>query len=167
MQICVDLQIALNGASISPKIYGFTSYGKKCLRQKMFTAMIPDSENGIVRRVGSASDRRNDAISDVDIDDVDVIDVDGDDGDVESDVDEGRLVAQVTAVNVLSQVQKMQDEIQELNKQIEEENMKVKIKDLKKTMKLTPEGDCHLFQVPVGLEDGPLVGELGRLWLDI
>lgn len=109
----------------------------------MFTAMIPDSENGIVRRVGSASDRRNDAISDVDIDDVDVIDVDGDDGDVESDVDEGRLVAQVTAVNVLSQVQKMQDEIQELNKQIEEENMKVKIKDLKKTMKLTPEGDCH------------------------
>ena len=40
----------------------------------------------------------------------------------------------MTAVNVLSQVQKMQDEIQELNKEIEEENMKVKLKDLKKTM---------------------------------
>jgi hypothetical protein len=87
----------------------------------------PDAQTDLVRRMGSApvSNRRNDDSDDVETD----IDVDVDD-----DVDGDRLVAQVTAVNVLSQVQKMQDEIQELNKEIEEENMKVKLKDLKKSM---------------------------------
>ena len=31
----------------------------------------------------------------------------------------------------------------------------------------TPEGDCHFFEVAIGLEDRPLVGELRRLRLDI
>ena len=104
--------------------------------------LTPDSENGLVRRMGSAapvSDRREesefDANSAMNVDDVDIIDVDDDD----SDADGGRLVAQVTAVNVLSQVQRMQDEIKELNEQIEEENMKAKLKDLKKSM-MEPEG---------------------------
>jgi len=105
--------------------------------------LTPDAENGVVRRMGSAADRRDDAELDdnsaLKVQDVDIIDIDDDD---DTDADSGRLVAQVTAVNVLSQVQRMQDEIQELNKQIEEENMRAKLKDLKKSM-MEPEGMAY------------------------
>ena len=141
-----------NHAKVSSTIYGKQILSKNNFHSQKLTnglsmsssIPLPTVKSTLNRRVGSIPFRQG-AYSRMDDDDLGGID-----GGLLSlgnqirNNDMGnRLLASKKAVNVLSKVREMQDEIKELNKQIAEENMKFKVnnamtnKELKDEMKLT------------------------------